>query len=68
MATGIATIHVRRRRKKVSVIGMGRSPRGQKFVRQIIELQVESLDDPKFKEQMQAAVEQMLPQVASDIL
>lgn len=60
MGSGVGTVEVRRMRGKIVVNGLGRTPRGQKFIRKTIELDVKSLDDPNFKDQLKTAIEEML--------
>lgn len=60
MPKNIAAVHVKNSRGKVSVLGMGQTPRGQKYIREIIDLEVKKIDDPKFKEELATAVEQLM--------
>lgn len=59
MAHGIGTIHVRQEHGKTTVIGMGKTARGQKYIKETTPLTVKSIADPKFKEELKIAVEQM---------
>jgi len=60
MASGIATIHVRKSKGMMAVQGDGRTPRGQKYIKETIELTVKSTADPRFKAEMATAVEKLL--------
>lgn len=60
MANGIGTVEVRRSHGKLVVQGLGRTPRGTKFIRKTTPLTVTKITDKKFKTEMAAAVEQML--------
>lgn len=60
MAVGIGTIQVKRERGKLVVQGLGKTPRGQKFIKDTEVLGVKSPADPDFKTQLGAAVSKML--------
>lgn len=60
MSNGIGTVEVRTARKKLIVQGLGKTPRGTKFIRKTEELAVTKISDPKFKGEMAAAVEKLL--------
>ncbi len=60
MANGIGTVEVRKARGKVVVQGLGRTPRGTKFIRKTTVLDVTDITDKKFKGEMTAAVNEML--------
>lgn len=62
MSNGIATIEVKVTRKRVHVLGLGRTNRGQKFIRDNKELEVSSIASKNFKEEMAAAVKEILPE------
>lgn len=53
-------IEVRRSRGRLVVNGLGKTPRGQKFIAQQVKLESTSMDDPEFKDEMAAAVEEIL--------
>lgn len=61
MANRIGTIEVRRQRGKLTVQGLGKTNRGQRFIQQTVEIDAKSMADKEFKEQMAAAVKQILP-------
>lgn len=61
MANGIGQIHVRKQKGKMVVTGFGQTPRGQKFVKEAIILEVTSPADKKFKGELLAAVEKLIP-------
>lgn len=62
MGNGIGTIHVRPQRGKLVVQGDGKTPRGQRFIKETEALAVKSMADPNFKAQLSAAVNKMLPE------
>ena len=55
-----ATIIVRKTRGVMYVYATGRTPTGQKFLKGQVALKSKSMTDPKFKEEMSAAVEKLL--------
>lgn len=67
MGNGIATVEVRVRRDHAYVLGMGRTPRGQRFIRQNIMLATSRIGSKEFKVQMGEAVKEMLAQETLDI-
>lgn len=60
MTSGIGTVEVKRQRGKLVVQGLGKTPRGQKFIRETTELKASKLTSPEFKAEMAAAVKEML--------
>lgn len=62
MSHRIGSIEIRKSRKKLVVQGLGKTPRGTKFIRSTTALAVTEIDDKAFKSQMAAAVEGMLAQ------
>lgn len=62
MAAGIGQIHVRKMRGKLSVIGMGQTPRGQTYPKRVVELTVKTPGDSKFKNELAHAVEDIINQ------
>lgn len=56
MANGIASIEVKAKRGKITVIGMGQSVKGQKYIKDQKELTVHKTSDPKFKGELRTAV------------
>lgn len=60
MSNGIATIQVKRQRGIVTVQGLGRTNRGQKFIKGNTGLSAVSFADPKFKGELLVAVKEML--------
>lgn len=60
MSHGIATIHVRRQRKKMTVTGMGQTNRGQKYIKETVELLAPEPSDKNFKKELAAAVFELL--------
>lgn len=62
MAHGIAEVHVWVRRKKVQVVGFGKTNRGVKFIVANTPLAVTKTGDKRFKSELATAVEEMLAQ------
>ena len=60
MAKGIAQIHVRPSRGKMTVTGMGQTNRGQRYIKKDEPLEVKQIGDKKFKEELATAVEKLL--------
>lgn len=67
MAHGIGTIEVKNRKGHPTVLGLGKTPRGQKFIRTRTALKVTSMSDPDFKKELAAAVDGMLGQAVLSI-
>lgn len=61
-----ATIHVKRERGRLVVIGYAQTPRGQKFISNRVVLECRSTRDPNFKAQVSAAVKAISPEGPSD--
>ena len=59
MGHGIAAVQVKRSQGILVVQGLGKTPRGQKFLRGVVPLQVKSMSDPEFKSQLAAAIEKL---------
>lgn len=64
MAIEAAQVEVKRERDRLVVRCVGRGPRGQKYIKARRVLDSTSMGDPKFKEQMTAAVDEMLGKTA----
>lgn len=60
MANGIGTVEVKRQRKALTIMGMGQTPRGQKFIKKSIPITAPRMNDKKFKAELAAAVEELL--------
>ena len=60
MAAGIGTVEVKKVHGKMVVNGLGQTPRGQKFIRNAVVLEVADPADPKFKGELSTAVTQLL--------
>lgn len=56
MAAGIGTVQVKRERGKLVVQGLGKTPRGQKFIKDTVELDAAHMSDPAFKSDLAKAV------------
>lgn len=63
MASGIGTVQVKRERGKLVVQGLGKTPRGQNFIKQTVVLSAKNIADPAFKSQMATAVAEMFAQL-----
>lgn len=59
MASGIGTVEVKRTHGKLTVQGLGQTPRGQRYIKKAIPLKAQDPSDPKFKEELAAAVEKL---------
>jgi hypothetical protein len=64
MGNGIAAIHLRKSHGILVVQAMGQTGRGQRFLKQAVELQAKDPKDPQFKTQLAAAVETLDPSPA----
>ena len=62
MTTGIAQIHARVTKGHVIVLGMGQTPRGQRYIKNSETLSATSFEDKNFKAELATAVEKLLPQ------
>lgn len=62
MAAGIGTIQVKREHGVLVVQGLGKTPRGQKFIRRTTPLKSKNITSKGFKSEMRTAVEEMLAQ------
>ena len=60
MANNTTTVHVRKKRNHIVVLAMSQTNRGQKYIRKHTRLEVSSMSDPKFKEELAAEVEKLL--------
>lgn len=60
MSNRYASIHVRKMRGKLKVMGFGSTPRGTKFIRDMEELEVTDIHDKKFKAELAAAVAKLM--------
>lgn len=59
MAIGIGTVEVKMSRGTLVVLGLGKTPRGTKFIRDTEALSVKSPADPKFKAELGQAIAKM---------
>ena len=59
MATGIGTVEVRKRHGVMVVVALGRTPRGQKYIKKELKLKAKSSQDPKFKAELATAVAEL---------
>lgn len=60
MANGIASIHVRTQRKRITVTGMGQTNRGTKYIKNSVTLKATKMTDKNFKSELAAAVNELL--------
>ncbi len=65
MASGIGRVQVKRSRGKLVVQGLGKTPRGQNYVKVVEQLDVKSTADPKFKGNLKAAIARMFAEQPS---
>lgn len=56
MASGIGTVQVKRMKGKITVLAMGKTPKGQQFIREMRPLLATKVSDPDFKKELAAAV------------
>ncbi len=66
MTSGIAAIHVKRQRGKVCVLGMGQTPRGQRYLAEIAVLSAERIEDLSFKAGLATAIKQIMAEEGSN--
>lgn len=62
MASGIGTVEVKKGRGGLILQGLGKTPRGQNFIRQVKALDVQSSRDPALKAHLKTAVAEMFAQ------
>lgn len=62
MAAGIGTVEIKRVRGGLVLQGLGKTPRGQNFIRQTKALKPQKMSDPGFKSALASAVEEMFEQ------
>lgn len=62
MGHGIATIHAKKVRGKMRIIGTGRTNTGQSYIKAHKVLDATSLADKRFKGEAKIAIEEMLAQ------
>lgn len=60
MPTSVASIHVKVQGKKLTVLGMGQTNRGQKYIKKAIPIKVAKMSDEQFKTELAAAVNEIL--------
>lgn len=60
MAFGIGTVQVKRDHGTLVVQGLGKTPRGQKFIRATEPLAVKKMSDPDFKANLKTAVARII--------
>lgn len=65
MAAGIGQIHVKKERGVMVVVGKGATPRGKAYIKKRTALKVRSPLDPMFKDELAAAIAEMLPESLS---
>lgn len=60
MAKGFAAIHLIGHKGKLTLRGLGQTPRGQGYLKQVFVLEAATPADPKFKGELSTAVEKLL--------
>lgn len=65
MTVGIGTVEVKRVRGELIVQGLGKTPRGQNFIKDTESLKVKSTADPAFKGNLTAAMAKMFTESPS---
>lgn len=60
MTTGIATVEVRIKRGTLVVQGLGRTTRGQRYIKKAVPITSVKMSDKKFKDELAAAVTELL--------
>jgi len=60
MAKGIGQVHCRESRKRMNVIAMGQTARGQRYIKKGITLKAKKPSDPDFKQELAAAINELL--------
>jgi len=65
MAIGIGTVVVKRSRGKLVVQGLGKTPRGQNYIKDTEALNVKTSADPAFKGNLTAAIAKMFTETPS---
>ena len=60
MSAGIGTIEVKKKGKTLVIQGLGRTPRGQKYIKKHVPMNAKSTKDPGFKDEMSTILEKML--------
>lgn len=60
MSKGIGSVHVKFLRGNMNVIGQGQTPRGQRYIKNIIPLECRNIGAKKFKKELADAVNEML--------
>ncbi len=60
MTKGIATIQIKGRRGHPTVLAMGKTPRGQNYIKELKALEVTQMADPNFKKELATAIAEIL--------
>lgn len=56
MAKGIATIHVKQRKGHPTIQAMGKTPRDQAYIKELVSLPCKKMSDESFKKEMAEAI------------
>lgn len=64
MAIGIGTVQVKREHGTLVVQGLGKTPRGQNFIKHTVPLGVKSSSEPTFKSNLAAAITEIFTEQA----
>lgn len=60
MAIGIGHIHVKKERGVMVVVGKGQTPKGKAYIKKTAKLKAKSPADPLFKDELAAAITEIL--------
>lgn len=60
MANRIGAVHLRTQKGELMVYGLSQTPRGQNFIRKVVDLDAKKMSDPDFKAKLAVAVEKTL--------
>lgn len=60
MKPGIGAVEVRKQHGKIIVQGLGKTARGQRYIKTTVPIDAESMSDRKFKQELAAAVDEIL--------
>lgn len=60
MTKGIGQVHCRGTRKRMNVIAMGQTAKGQRYIKKVLPLKAKKPSDPAFKQELAAAINELL--------
>lgn len=58
----IGAVEIKRSKGKLTLQGLGKTPRGQKFLAASVEIEAKGMDDPKFKAELAKAMAKLDPE------